>query len=212
MKNILLELKDHRKERIFLEKLEQRYIAEHSKIYEFKQEHKTWWLNDQGTGRETKFLDLFRLLEQFVGSLNDKYVVDMGCGSGASLVALSALGAKAVGLENDTYGSDLALAKLRCDIYGFNPQIVNADAIHSPLENNLFDLLISTSVVEHIKNYEDYLKELYRILKPGSFAYIYTNNRFWPYDSHSGLYFFNWLPHRIFELARKYQVQISPWR
>lgn len=196
-----LEIKDTTKKAIFLEKLKKRYNAEHSK-YSIDEEHYAWWLEDQGIGRENGFLEFLVLLEQFIGKLKNKLVVDMGCGSGASLISLSALNAKVIGIENDTYGDDLALAGIRCAIYGFSPQMINGDATSSPFKSDTFDLVLSTSVIEHIENYQDYLQEIYRILKPGGIAYILTNNRIFPYDSHSGLYFFNWLPHICFELAR----------
>jgi ubiquinone/menaquinone biosynthesis C-methylase UbiE len=185
----------------FIRKLEQRYIEELDYVLKIDPEHKNWWLEDQGTNRENLFLKKFKEIERLTGYFKNKLVLDMGCGSGASLVALSFLGAKATGLENDSYGADLELAKLRCSMYGINPNLTNSDALNTPFDDNTFDLVISTSVIEHIKDYPSYLKEIYRILKKGGFAYIQTNNRFWPYDSHSRLSFFNWLPHRLFELA-----------
>lgn len=45
------------------------------------------------------------------------------------------------------------------------------------IKDNTFDTVISFQVIEHIKDYNLFLKEINRILKPGGKAYITTPNR-----------------------------------
>ncbi len=45
-----------------------------------------------------------------------------------------------------------------------------------PFEDNSFDTIVSFQVIEHIKDDNAYLKEIYRILKPEGKAYISTPN------------------------------------
>ncbi len=42
-------------------------------------------------------------------------------------------------------------------------------------KDNMFDLTISNAVFEHVQNPASVLQELYRVLKPGGFAYIHWN-------------------------------------
>ncbi|MEM6522523.1 MAG: class I SAM-dependent methyltransferase [Bacteroidota bacterium] len=46
----------------------------------------------------------------------------------------------------------------------------------SKLEDNSFDTIVSFQVIEHIKEDRQYLKEIYRVLKPGGEALITTPN------------------------------------
>ena len=45
------------------------------------------------------------------------------------------------------------------------------------LEDCSYDTIISFQVIEHIKDYDHFLKEIFRLLKPGGKAYISTPNK-----------------------------------
>lgn len=45
------------------------------------------------------------------------------------------------------------------------------------LQDNTFDTVISFQVIEHIKDYKHFLKEIHRVLKPTGKAYISTPNK-----------------------------------
>ncbi len=47
----------------------------------------------------------------------------------------------------------------------------------SPFQDNSFDLVLSFQVIEHIEDDDHFLKEIYRILKPGGRAMLTTPNR-----------------------------------
>jgi 2-polyprenyl-3-methyl-5-hydroxy-6-metoxy-1,4-benzoquinol methylase len=46
----------------------------------------------------------------------------------------------------------------------------------SGLQDNAFDVVVSFQVIEHIRNDRQYIKEIYRVLKPGGKALITTPN------------------------------------
>ncbi|MGI6443876.1 MAG: class I SAM-dependent methyltransferase [Candidatus Dojkabacteria bacterium] len=43
-------------------------------------------------------------------------------------------------------------------------------------QDNFFDVIVSNQVIEHLNNTDQYLCEVYRILKPGGYAVISTEN------------------------------------
>ncbi len=49
----------------------------------------------------------------------------------------------------------------------------------SDIADNSFDTVISFQVIEHIQHDDLFLKEIYRVLRPGGKAYITTPNRLW---------------------------------
>jgi len=68
----------------------------------------------------------------------------------------------------------------------FNPDIVGD--IHSlPLEDNSVDAIICLSVLEHVKNPILATQEIYRVLKPGGYCFIYVPFLYY-YHAEEGYY------------------------
>lgn len=55
-------------------------------------------------------------------------------------------------------------------------EVINTTIPPIKLDDNTFDTIVSFQVIEHIKDEELFVKEIYRILKPGGKAYISTPN------------------------------------
>ncbi len=60
--------------------------------------------------------------------------------------------------------------------------LISYDGIRVPFENNKFDVVISTAVLEHVVNLKGFFQELSRITKPGGLSYHLYHN----YYSFSG--------------------------
>jgi SAM-dependent methyltransferase len=72
------------------------------------------------------------------------------------------------------YGTDLVLAPSvpsEVDFHIWNPNIERA-----PFIDDYFDIITSNMVWEHLSDVDNYIDELYRILKPGGLLIIATNN------------------------------------
>ena len=52
-----------------------------------------------------------------------------------------------------------------------NCKVLNGDIRSTIFEDNFFDVIISSSVFEHVHNFDQALKEMYRVLKPGGYLY-----------------------------------------
>lgn len=79
-----------------------------------------------------------------------------------------------------------------------NPQLhrgIRTDLTSIPVEDNYFDLVFCRYVLEHIENPQEFLQEIYRILKPGGCFLLLTPNK-WHYVSLASLlspkWFHNW--------------------
>ena len=122
-------------------------------------------------------------------------VIEIGCGTGSSTVALAEQGARVIALDID--GAALEVAQERCRVHGVSVQFrqQNAQAL---LDLGPADAVIYFAVLEHMSHAErvQSLAQAWELLPAGGLlAIIETPNRLWLFDHHtSQLPFFNWLP------------------
>lgn len=128
-------------------------------------------------------------------------ILEIGCGTGSSTIALAEQGATVVGVDVDS--DSLAIARKRCELHGVNAQFIecNATEIADKLSDRDFDFIIFFASLEHMTMQERLIsiKKTWDMLKPGNiWAVIDTPNRLWYYDSHTSLLpFYYWLPDDI---------------
>ncbi len=111
-------------------------------------------------------------------------LLDLGCGEGRHAIS-------AYMVENlDAVGVDLSIDDLKTTRERFeefvepgNPDkslvISVADGNQLPFEDNSFDKVICSEVLEHIPDYRAVIKEIHRVVKPGGIAAI-SVPRFFP--------------------------------
>ncbi len=93
-------------------------------------------------------------------------IVDAGCGRGELLDAFSRYGLKAHGLD---------IMEFPEGIIGNHPvRAVNFENGRFPFEDNTADVVFSKSVIEHLHNPENFLRESCRVLKPGGRIIVMT--------------------------------------
>jgi 2-polyprenyl-3-methyl-5-hydroxy-6-metoxy-1,4-benzoquinol methylase len=135
-------------------------------------------------------------------------VLDVGCGTGSSTVALTEQGAIVTAIDIDA--DALIVAKERCRIYGKSADLHRCNAIEAAqvLPAPQFDLITLFACVEHMTMPERLasLPALWGLLKPGGMlAIMETPNRLWFHDHHtSDLPFFNWLPDDLAYASAKF--------
>ncbi|WP_299601764.1 class I SAM-dependent methyltransferase [uncultured Aquimarina sp.] len=133
-----------------------------------------------------------------VKDLNGANILEIGCGTGISTLALSEQGAKVVGVDVDA--GALEVAKDRMRIAGYEAELhhVNGEEIEENFKDRKFDFIIYYAVLEHMTVSErlESLQQAWRMLSSGGYlAIIETPNRLWYYDSHTAaLPFYDWLP------------------
>ena len=97
-----------------------------------------------------------------------KNFLDIGCGEGYSLIEAEGRGWNAYGVDITDHRIDKARES--------NIRFINSDLMSSNLHDNYFDAVYLDSVLEHVINPIEYLKEIFRILKKGGILYLGVPN------------------------------------
>lgn len=139
--------------------------------------------------------------------LSGAQVLEIGCGTGSSTVALAECGANVTAVDVDE--PSLGVARERCRAYGIAATMVLANAGTLPLSirSQPFDMVIFYASLEHMTIEErlDAITTTWTMLPAGGlWCIIETPNRLWYFDWHTSLLpFFMWLPDEIaFQYSR----------
>ena len=104
-----------------------------------------------------------------------KILLDIGCGTGLNANFLKEKGYEIYGIDV----SKIAIDKFNKK--GFKGKIMDISQ-ELEFEENFFDVIFASEVIEHVSYTEGFLKEIKRVLKPGGILYLSTpNSSFWPY-------------------------------
>lgn len=142
----------------------------------------------------TIFRDVKRCLPHFKGN-----VLDIGCGQSPYRFLLNPNETKYSGIDIEEAGS-----------FGYNnPDVISFDGKNIPFENEKFDAVICTEVLEHVEEYQYLVNEIHRTTKknadiivtiPWSARYHYI-----PYD------YFRYTPSSLKTMFSKFSnVEIKP--
>ena len=127
-----------------------------------------------------------------IGEVRGKKLLDIGFGNGLYSVAFSGAGAETHSLEvNDVL---LQIARENAHDAGVNVDFRVYDGDAFPFADNSFDYVFSVSVIEHVTDARQTLKEACRVLKPDGTFYLAFPNRWRPREAHTGILFLSYLP------------------
>lgn len=101
--------------------------------------------------------------------LEEKKVLDVGCGSGRYSRALLQLGAKEV------VGVDAHKPAFEATGFSFKKGSVLA----LPFKENEFDFVFCNGVLHHTKNWQKGISEMARVLKPNGWLWLYVATKHW---------------------------------
>lgn len=138
-------------------------------------------------------------LVQKYAPLQDRWILDVGCGIGTYVRKLRSLSEHVVGIDVDEDrvaegGKSLS-------------RLLVGEAESLPFPDQSFDVVLLNEVIEHVRDDAKSIADVTRILRPGGRVVIYAPNRLYLFETH-GIYlrkrfifrlipFVNWLPDRL---------------
>lgn len=133
--------------------------------------------------------------------LKNKRILEIGCGTGSSTIALAEQGAQITGIDIDE--GALLVAKERAKVYGVDAEfrVLNAQDMLDTFHTDKFDIIIFFACLEHMTITErlSSLRDAWKMLPTGGLLVaLESPNRLWYFDGHTSLLpFFHWLPNEL---------------
>jgi SAM-dependent methyltransferase len=125
---------------------------------------KYWYPNKRKNGT----LIFYKWIRQYTNSQQNLLNIGAGLASKNPLKAFRGEVARVVGADIDP----IVLNNDELD------ESYVVDGTHLPFEENYFDIVFSDYVLEHVEFPEPFLREVYRVLKPGGSFFFRTPNRY----------------------------------
>ena len=140
--------------------------------------------------------EMFSLLQKLADFENLRYVLDAGVTADKSHPESNFFEQFYPYKEHITALSNQDAKFLETEYPGL--KFVQGNALNMPFEDNSFDLVFSSAVLEHVGSFENqckFLNECLRVSK--KYVFLTTPNRFYPIEFHTYLPFIHWLPKKI---------------
>ena len=119
---------------------------------------------------------------------NKVKILDFGCGGGNLSQCLNQLG-------YDVYGCDVySVCARKPEVNLQKIRVIEKSPYRFPFDDNSFDIIVSTSVLEHAQNTEEIFQETRRVLKPNGYAmHMYPSKWYLPTEPHINIPLVNYL-------------------
>jgi len=105
-------------------------------------------------------------------------IVDVGCGTGATVIDLKKMfhrGVEVIGV--DVMSDQIDIAQKRMKEYGIWSEFYLYDGEHLPFSDSSVDVIYSSDVLGHVKDVSAWLQELYRVLKPNGEIIMFSESK-----------------------------------
>ena len=143
---------------------------ERAEIYADLKKHNELYFGPKHSPRRYIHSSRFNSLLKLIGSVKNKKILDAGCGEGYFLSLINSN--NKIGVELSEKRKSEAL-KLYPDL-----KIKIADVKHLPYEDNFFDVIVCSEVLEHVSEYQQAIKEFKRCVKPDGHIVLSFPNEF----------------------------------
>lgn len=117
-----------------------------------------------------------QLIRKYV-ALEDRWILDVGCGIGTYVRRFG-------DLTPHAYGIDVSVKRLQESTV---PRLVAGAGENLPFADGSFDVLVFNEVIEHVRDDRETLRDALRVLREGGHVVIYAPNRLYPFETH-GMY------------------------
>lgn len=154
--------------------LRDQYSEWHQRVFDASQEHadeKAPW---------------YDLVQQYLGLVEGKRVLEISCGRGGFSRLLASRGAVMFGADFSETALKIAQSRIVADgVNGKAVRLTQADAHNLPYADESFDIIISCETIEHLQDPLAALKEMARVCRAEGLIYLTTPN----YFNAMGLYY-----------------------
>jgi len=138
------------------------------------------------------------LIQQYA-ALDDRWILDVGCGIGTYVRKFRNFSEHVHGIDVDEERVTQGARDL--------PNLQVCASEHLPYPDNTFDVVVLNEVIEHVSDDQQTIRECLRVLQPGGKVVIFAPNRLYFFETH-GIYLgkryvfrliplVNWLPDRL---------------
>ncbi|MEM7531155.1 MAG: class I SAM-dependent methyltransferase [Chloroflexota bacterium] len=121
------------------------------------------------------------------------YILVAGCGVGMYVTALEPFAQQVVGMDIEPEHLNQAVENV-----SEQTKLQQAAGEHMPYPDELFDLVLSHEVLEHVQDDQAVVAEMVRALRKGGRAIVFVPNRWHPFETHGhywrGKYYFGNTP------------------
>ena len=130
-------------------------------------EIQSWWGATKHMGGLSATKELVELCQIKEG----KYILDVGCGVGATSCYIAKMhNCKVVGIDITRKMLDWAKGKAKEKVVKGRVEFVVADVQNLPFKDNTFDVVIGESVITFVKDKQRAVRECVRVTKSGGFT------------------------------------------
>lgn len=144
-------------------------------IESFDQYGAQFW-DENGAYRTLHHINPVRVdfIKQFI-NLNQKTILDIGCGGGLLSEALAREGAQVFGI--DLSSSMIAAAEHHLSEQNLAINYRQISSHDCCAQNEQYDHIVCMEMLEHVANPAAILRDIYALLRPNGFAFLSTVNR-----------------------------------
>jgi ubiquinone/menaquinone biosynthesis C-methylase UbiE len=134
-----------------------------------------------------------------IPDLLQRNILDLGSGRGVFMLEVLRRGGKITGLE--IYDKYIEETNRILQTENLKADVLMGVAENMPFEDNKFGFININGVIEHVLDPKKMMLEVDRVLKTDGKVYMDVPNRFGMKDQHFHLYFVNWMPRKLSDLA-----------
>ena len=121
---------------------------------------------------------LYRYIKNHVKKVDQPQILDVGCGTGATLIDFKRMfGRKVKVFGVDVVHMQVDLAKEKIKQNGVWAEAHHFDGVNLPFADNSFDAIYTSDVLGHVEHVEAWLLELNRVLKSGGVLAMFSESK-----------------------------------
>jgi 2-polyprenyl-3-methyl-5-hydroxy-6-metoxy-1,4-benzoquinol methylase len=140
-----------------------------------------------------QFENLLRPVERFIELTPETEILEVGTGTGWFPILCNLRGLRCRGLEISP--QLIQVAKETGRDYGVDPDIVLGNLEDYPLPENFYDVVMASSVFEHVEDWRTGVQKVYRTLKKGGVLFFESTNKFsFTSGEYSKIPLYGWYP------------------